>query len=391
MAATSVFLIALAITTSIFIEQAKYTTIAFYNVPETVEEAIKPIISQDLSMVQFKDLTETEYLAPKLNKKVQMIIAYNDATIQELSKKALNLPKAIKEKYPNSIKKSDYYTDRNQMVVQPILLDQFEAVVLRNAINKSEIQIPETFTQLGNFGRAAKWYYPLPIIITGAEDINVNSFITLMVNAFGGKAGYDNVAKQLKEIAKTTDDFYELLDINIGGDADSELTVRSLLNILKEWQNDNYFDAEWYIRNEKNTSKFIENAISALMFMNMTEHRNKPNPNIRYYIPMEIPVETAANSVSVQPAIVSLTFKNNEKTKIIQNRLAQTQNQETLSNITKLAPTILAGEAYDSLATNARFVAASTFGGPVPDLATISLSTEAERHAFAETIRNYLK
>lgn len=391
MAATSVFLIAVAITTSIFIEQARYTTIGFYNVPQEVQESLMPIVSHDLSMIQFKELTEEEYNAPKLNKRVQVLIAYNDATTQELTKKALNIPKNIKERYPNSIKKSIYYTDRNQMVIQPVLLDQFEAVVLRNAINRSEIQLPEKFSQIGNFGRASKWYYPLPITISGAEDINLNSFVTVMINAYGGKDGYKNVVNQLKEISKNTEDYTEFLDCKIGGDADENLTIRDLLNIIRQWQAENYIDAQWYERNSKNTSKFIDSAVTAMMFMNVSEHRTKPFPNIRYYNQIEIPVETATSSVSVQPAIVAMTFKNNEKTKAIQNRLSQTQNQEALSESTKFAPTILAGEAYDSLTTNARFIAASTEGGPVPDLATMALKTESERHAFSEMLRNYLK
>jgi len=391
MAATAVFLTAVAITSSIFIEQAKYTTIAFYNVPNEVKETIMPLASKDLSMIQFKDLTEADYTNPKLNKRVQMVIAYNDATTQELSKKAIHVSKEIKERYPNSIKNSEYFVNHKQMDIQPVLLDQFEAIVLRNALSRPEIQAPETFQHIGNFGKAAKWYYPLPIIISGAEDINVNSFVTLMINAYGGKAGYQNVAKQIQEIAKTTEDFSEILDIQIGGDADPELKLRDLINKLKDWQSENYIDAEWYIRTPQSTSKFIDNAVSALAFMNISEHRTKPNPNIRYYMQMEVPPQTAKTQVSVQPTIVALTFKNNEKTRAIQNRLSLTMNQELLSESTRLAPTILAGEAYDSLTTNARFMAASIQGGPVPDIATISLKTAEERHQFAEAIRQYLK
>jgi len=395
MAATAFFFTAIAITASIFIEQAKYTTVAFYNVPEEVEIALKPIIQKDSTMIKFKELTEEEYLAPKLNKRVQMVISYNDATTQKLSKKALSLPKSIKEKYPTSIKKSEYYTDHGAMVIQPVLLDQFEIIVLQTLLRRSEIQLPEHFSQLENLARAAKWYYPIPIAISGADDTTINSFLTMMVNLYGGKSAYDDIITKIQKIAKDSGDFSEILDYKIkttnSQGQSEEITIRILLNLIKDWQVNNYIDAEWYKRTNNHVAKFVDNNVAPIVITNLSEHRLLPDPNIRYYTQIQIPAQTTESRVSIQPAIVALTFKRNDKTKEIQQRLCATQNQEILSDNTKLAPTILAGEAYDSLTANARYLAASTSGGPVPDIGTMALCTQSERHQLAEAIRDYLK
>lgn len=367
--------------------KSKITTIGFYDVPSEVQTALQQTLTKEIPDLKFKTLSEKDVLDNKLNKNIEILISYNNAIIQKHKKKAETLTSSTAENYGNAIKKSKLYTENDKLVLQPVLLDMFEAIVTKNTYVYRNIPLPGVFSQIRTFAKQAQEFYPIPIVISGADDINVNSLFSVMVDAYGGKNAYFEMADKLSE----TTDFEAIYDYKIGGDAPDDFSIKSLLDILILWQNANLLDPVWYNRTEEKTSTFFEDAVPAMSFMNMSEHRLKPLPNIKYFSTMEIPSEYAQSRVSIQPAIVAMYFNNKDTALKIQKILSTIENQENLSNETKLAPAILQGETYDSLTNTARFMAYSNESGPVPDLATLAFTTKEQHHKLAETIRNYCK
>lgn len=371
-----------------FSKKSRITTIGFYNLPETYSNAIQDIIrGETKNNYKFIEINESDFLSEKIGEKLDILVGFNDANMQDLKNIAVELPKDVISRIPTTIKNSDFYMDNDEIKIFPIAIDLFETELLKTAVSRYEIPVPETVWDITKFGRTSKYYYSIPFVIAGAEDINMNSLLSILVASFGGKTGYYNVIKQLKN----TTDFSLIYDYRIGGDAADDVTIGSLLNIIKDWQDKSYLSAGWTNHTPKQVESLIDDNRVSLCFMNLSEHRTKRTPNIVYYSLYDFPNESAKINVSVQPVVVGISFTNKEETRLAFNRLSQEKAQEVLSLKTKIGPAMLRGTSCDIQADDARYIAASTEGGPVPDLGTAALKTQEQRHLLAEAIRNYFE
>lgn len=363
----------------------KSTTIAFYNLPQEISDALKEVITGTTEIdYKFIELSESELIEKK--KKYNILFAYNDINTKLLMENAVEIPNSIIERTPSTIKSSSFFQDNSGTVkAMPVAIDIFQTNFLRTAFTKYEIPEPETFGDLIKFGRTSKFYYSVPFVTAGHEDINVNSLLSLLVASYGGYEGYCNVINKISNLS----DFEQLYEIKIGGNADKDLTIASLLNIIKDWQTAGYLANEWTNLTTKQVVSLIDDNRIDLCFMNLSECRNITVPNIYYYNNVELQSETGIKNVRVQPVIVGLAFENTEAVRIALNRVSQEKNQEFISLKTKLGPAMLRGTSCDVQADDARYIAASTEGGPVPDLGTAALKTQEQRHLLAEIIRNY--
>lgn len=386
----SIFAVILIIGASTFLffglkNKKSITTVAFYNLPDEAVSTIRDVINGTTEIkYKFIELTEAEMLQGKT--KFDMLFAYNDANTKELMEKAFEIPDAVQARTPTTIKTSSFFQDKSgSFKAMPVAIDIFETNFLKTAFTKYEIPQPETFEDLIKFGRTSKFYYSVPFVTAGQEDINVNSLLSLLVASRGGYSGYCNVINQISKLS----DFDQVYDIKIGGDADTDVTISSLLDVIKSWQNAGYLANEWIYLSTKQVANLIDDNRIDLCFMNLSECRNINVPNIYYYNNVELESESSNKNVRIQPVIVGLSFKNTEETRIALNRVSQEKNQEFISLKTKLGPAMLRGTSCDVQADDARYIAASTEGGPVPDLGTAALKTQEQRHLLAETIRNY--
>lgn len=360
----------------------KITKIGFYNLPENCIQVIQEILTSNSTInYSFKTINEKEFLSKNLHKKYQMVFCYNDANTKILANSAIEIPENVKSRMPSTIKTSQFYTDENKNTkIMPIAIDYFAASYLETTDRVYKIPVPETFEEIGNFAHTSKYYYSVPLLIAGEVDDNINSLFTLMVQSYGGKEAYFNMLEQIKN----TDDFSKIYDYKIGGLADDNITVSYLLDILKDWQKNNYFAFNWTTMPLAQTDMIIEDNHVALSFMTLSEHRTKPLPNAKYYKKLNL-------ACDVQPVIVGMGFKDSEAVRIAMNRLSLPDSQELISFKTRLGPSMLQGTSYDIQADDARFFAAATETGPVPDLGTAALKTKEQRSLLAQAIRNYFE
>lgn len=375
-----------ALITGLCISSAKKTTVVgFYNLPEEYVSAIENQISKmEIKKLKFKNLTEDEFLSSKSTKNNSIIFAYNDLNTKTMADDAVPLNKDILTRMPSTIKNSAYFQNsKKQVTTMPVLMDNFETSVLRTTRTKYGIQWPETFNELQTFGKKAKQYYPAPLIISGELDINILSLFTEMVIAFGGQTGYEAVKNQLQK----SESFEELLNTQVT----DQLTVKAMLNELKELQKNGYIIPSWTTLKERDTYVLIDDNRTGAIFMNLSENRRKTMPNIHYYEILTFPVETEYKELSVQPVVVGLSFKNTQNCQKILTVLSTEEVQTDLSMETQLGPAMLRGGSFDIQADEARYLAASTRGGPVPDLGTAAYRKVEQRHALAENIRKWFE
>lgn len=361
------------------IKNKKITKVAFYDLPETSIEVIKEILTKDTKVeYNFIILNEKQFLNKNLYKKYDLLFCYNDANTQKLVNQAIQLPDNVAQRIPSTIKNSNFFTYDNNLKIMPVAIDIFEVAYLETTNKRYDIPVPSTIEEIGKFAHTSKYYYVIPLLIAGEVDQNINSLFTLLVQSYGGKEAYFNMIEQLKN----TTDFSKIYDYKIGGLADENITVSYLLDILKDWQKNNYFAFNWTTMSLPQTDLFIDDNHIALCFMNLSEHRTKPLPNAKYFKMLDL-------ACGVQPVIVSMGFKDSEQVRIALNRLSLPDSQTLISFKTGFGPSMLQGVSYDIQADDARYIAAATESGPVPDLGTAALSTKEQRSLLAQAIRNY--
>lgn len=361
------------------VRKSKTTYVAFYDIPDEACQVITKVITKDSNeKFVFKTLTQKEYLSKRLSKKYQLLFCYNDANTKELAQKAITIPPYVQERTPSTLRSSALYTYNDETKIMPVAIDIFEAAYLETTSWKYQIPVPQNFEELGDFAHTSKFYYNVPLLIAGEVDQNINSLFTMFVQAYGGKEAYFSMIDKLKN----TEDFKNIYGYKVGGLAGGKTSVADLLDKIKGWQEKEYFAYNWATMPLSQTDIMIEDNRVALSFMNLSEHRTKPMPNAKYYKMLELPC-------GVQPVIVGLGFKDSETVHLSMNKLSLPENQELISFETRLGPSMRQGTSYDIQADDARYYAAATESGPVPDLGTAALKTKEQRALLAQAIRDY--
>ena len=362
------------------------TSIGFYNVPDSYYEAYVDVITKDsTSKLKLIRLGDEDISSKKLTKKIDMLITYNGKLTQDLLSKAVSVPSSIEERFPRTVKSSSLFSLDNSLKIFPINFDLFETNILTTAVNHYDLPLPSFIEDISTFGLKAMEIYPIPIVLSGADDNTLNLFFTLLVEAFGGKEGYFNVKKQIEE--DSLNNFY-----NYVIHESNNLTVQTVLDLIKKWEDESILSRTWRTTTFTNTAQLIEDNRTTMALMTLSEHRNVLSDNLNYYETILFPSSInnkSSERCSIQPCVVGMIFNDNEDTRLVTNRLTLKDNQELLSLKTQMGPSTLQGTAFDRQADDARFFAASFPSGPVPDLATLCFIDKEMKHKMAELIRNY--
>lgn len=381
-----IVLVALAVTLTLLISnRSKTVTCGFYDVPEEYQKPIKTLVEEcGIKSIKFTQLSEKDVSSPKLGEKLDILFAFNDANTSVYADHAVPLTKKVAERIPGAMRNSSYFANSEGVpVVMPVVLDNFETSVLTTVYIKHNIAWPSSLEDLNEYCLRAKNYYPAPIIISGELDVNVLSYFTEMVISFGGKEAYESIKKQLADC----DDFMNLPEFVLPDDQGNMIRLKEVFEFFKDLQRKGYVISNWNRLSQKASNDLIDdNRISAIL-MNLSENRTKTMPNMYYYSVSIFPVKTQFKELSVQPVLGAVAFKKSEAARNILEKLSTPESQELLSVETRLGPAMLQGTPCDMQADDARYIAASTQYGPVPDLGTAALKTKEERHQLAEAIR----
>lgn len=206
------------------------TSIGFYNVPDSYYDAYVDVITKDnASKLKLVKLDDKDISSKKLTKKIDMLITYNGKLTQDLLSRAESVPSSIEERFPRTVKSSPLFSLDNSLKIFPINFDLFETNILTTAVNHYDLPLPSFIEDISTFGLKAMEIYPIPIVLSGADDNTLNLFFTLLVEAFSGKKGYFNIKKQIED-DDSLNNFY-----NYVIDESNNVTVKTVLDLIKKW------------------------------------------------------------------------------------------------------------------------------------------------------------
>ncbi len=380
----------------ILLSRSRQTTVAFFGISEGYANAFQDLAVQEEAYagVNWLTLSEEDVLSPRIHRKVDLLITYTGALTDSLALKTLPLPEQIASRYPRSIQRSPVFSAASEgqeaeFRVMPILLNHYEAAYFEVFQRRTGLSWPKTLKELESYARACLQWVDTPMICAGENDENLYLLISLLAESLAGADGYLQLVSDLRSL-ENKDNLDEVLDIPLKGKAPEGSSFRTLLDFIKGWQQEGLLLPDWYEASERLVTVFMEDNHAAVVFMSLEEHRSKPFLTIKYFQANPFPPEKGIKETTVEPAISALCFDKTELTDGLLNLFSSEKGQEVLSAATRLAPAALKGAAVDIQADDARYFAAASKGGPVPDLGRAVYLRESERALMAEEIRGYL-
>ena len=389
----AVVLVLLITTTGIFgivrYSDARRLDVAYYGVPESIATAINAVLEspdntsaqKKYSQVQSVLLTESDIRNTKrIAKKYDLLFMWNGANATNVAEKAVSLPESVYNLFPASVRHTGKVNNVPKML--PLLLDHYELACYRTYRNNAGLTLPETFNELESYLHTIKGYADYPLICAGKTDATLTAFISAFTESLAGSEGYATLVKA----AAGADRLSDVLDVSLG----KNISLASILGIIKQWQHEGLIHPQWYNVTEKDIESYMEEHRLGAIFMPLSEHRVKPLILIKYYDAVQFPKGDIANHALIAPVLVGMAFRNDASQLAALEHFAHTDLQTILSQHSKLAPAAARAEAHDVQADDVRFWAASCTDGPAPELGTAAFVSQVKTAMFAEEIRAYM-
>ena len=353
--------------------------IAFYGLSEDKCELLKKYIPQEENIIlEFDVISENSFDLAVVKEKYDMLFTWKGEITDTLSSVAAEIPSRILETIPNSL--------RDKKCV-PILLDHCEFSYKTDVLQKTNFENPPTsFKAFTEYLNAAKGVVFSPFFCNGAEDRIMIDFVGALVMANGGLKAYNNLIKELKKAEKLED----VIDLELN---EQKFTLRSVLDMLKEWPGQGLTHPAWFNGRGNDLLYFAEDGQLGVFFTLLSEHRKIPYNIISKYETFLVPPNyDGSNYGLIAPAISCMLLSENANCKRYIANFFTEDAQAELSNRTNLAPVHYRAQAYDRQADDVRFWSASCAGGAVPDLYYGVYQRKPEELInFCKEIRNYVR
>lgn len=352
--------------------------VAFYGLSEDMCTMLKEKIPQEENIIlEFDVISENAFDAGLVKDKYDMLFTWRGQITDSLQASAEDIPQRVLETMPTAL--------RNKKCV-PILLDHCELAYYTKTLKDTGLEIPASFKEYQAFLNAAKSKVFSPYFCNGAEDRIMIDFIGALVMAQGGLKAYNKLIDELR-INNSLD---AVLDVKLD---EKECTLRSILDMLKNWPNEGLTHPSWYNGRGNDLLFFAEDAQLGSFFTLLSEHRKIPYNVIKNYESAMFPVNVSpANYGLIAPALSGMLLSDNSNAKRYIANFFTEETQTEFSDKTNLAPVHSRAQAYDRQADDVRFWAASCAGGAVPDLYLAAYQRRPEElKKLCGEVRSYVR
>ena len=352
--------------------------VAFYGLSEDMCTMLKEKIPQEENIIlEFDVISENAFDAGLVKDKYDMLFTWRGQITDSLQASAEDIPQRVLETMPTAL--------RNKKCV-PILLDHCELAYYTKTLKETGLEIPASFKNYQAFLNAAKSKVFSPYFCNGAEDRIMIDFIGALVMAQGGLKAYNKLIDELR-INTSLD---AVLDVKLD---EKECTLRSILDMLKNWPKEGLTHPSWYNGRGNDLLFFAEDAQLGSFFTLLSEHRKIPYNVIKNYESAMFPVNVSpANYGLIAPALSGMLLSDNSNAKRYIANFFTEETQTEFSDKTNLAPVHSRAQAYDRQADDVRFWAASCAGGAVPDLYLAAYQRRPEElKKLCGEIRSYVR
>lgn len=368
-------------------ESDKTVKIAFCGLtPEITENLKKELPELEEVKLSFSELNKNDIDLGTLAEKFDLFFTWEGEITETLGKFSDDIPGKILQTIPTSLRKDLNSKDKK---AYPILLNHYEMAFYTPLSKNYNLDYPENWEAFQNYLQEASKHVFTPFFCEGGNDRTLLALVGSIVEARAGAAAY----KKLISTLAAAENLEAVIDLPLGECADGTITLRLVLDMLKQWAKDGLVHPLWYVATRNDVLYFMEDKQIAVLFDSLLEHRDVPYSIIKDYESMRVPADyEIADHGVITPAIVCMLLSDNMNNDDLLRPFATEDVQSRLSMLSKLGPTQYRAESYDRQADDVRFWAASCRFGSIPDIALAVYQRSPDSlKAFAQEIRQYLK
>lgn len=357
----------------------KTVNIGFYGVSEEMRQMLQDAMPQEENVIiKYTVIAENNVDLAAIAKKFDVLFTWKGEITDILNDNAEKIPKNYLEQLPKSL--------RNERVL-PILLDNYELDFKAIVAEKAQTNPTESFSKFLEYLNETKEIVFSPFFMNSMDDRVLFAFVGNIIESEGGSKAYSNFINSLKE----ADNLSSIMDISF--DEKQNVSLRSVMDMLKKWPDDGIAHPMWYSANEEDVRYFASSNQVAVFYTSLANHREYDYQFISEYVSVPMPYLTdSVDHGILAPQLCAMLLSNNSNSKRYLKELISEENQEAFSMKTMLGPVQYTAQAFDKQADDVRFWAASCPSGALPDPALAAFQRNPEKmKKFAEEMRSYFK
>lgn len=375
-------------------------TVAFYNVSEKVQTAIKAELNTmpinkskkqraKTTIYNFIVLDNTIPLSAqkKEMKKAKMIFATLDCDVKEFAmkdKKVRPQNASLLDVMPTTTKRTALASGEKLFAV-PLLYDFYEIDINRPIYNDSGIKNLAVWNDLLSFFEATiSLSSNSPFGFSGKDDKTLIDFVGCITEALDGTNSLDKARDELYAASKKGNLEETVLNLCEEGQP-----LYIAIENLSELYNAKYLNQTFSDFLPQDTRFFIENHLFYSTFFTLSEHRQIDNNVINEFTSIFVPGKSESDSRTFSaPTIVGIaTSKKDYVTEALS--LLASSRQSNLTFATSLAPTHANCSIPDKQADDVRFWLAASSGPNMP--LSAALPSDEMKNIVAEFLRKKSK
>ncbi len=359
--------------------------IAIYGLPKNVSEKIQEYVGSSGEKFDVTVIDGGSGFSVAESKKYDAVFMWNGVLAESLAKAAVDIPAQAYSKMPQAVRRSGLVDGKSRML--PILYDHVPLFFCKDASTYNDFSGPETLADLETDMETDRGNFSFPMLVAGAEDEDFYGFLSMAVESVLGADGYKALVKNVSE----KKDFRAVLDDVLVNTPDgASLSLRSVLEKIFDWQSRGLLQRQWYLVGRTDLFNLMQYRSFYVSAMPLDYYRNLPRMVGYNYSAYRFPVENPEMDHGlVAHEIVMIPRSNKKSLRNLEDYLVSLDVQEQLSNVTTFAPVHSQSGAYDSISDDARFYAASTKWGPLPQIDRAAFTSKEDAEKFAKDAREF--
>lgn len=379
----------------------KTLEIAFYNIPQEIQEEItKYIISQNenttINYIVIEDTIPLSEQAKELKKdlkNVSMIFAQTDEDVKEFSE-SNKLVQKVSSQYLSGMPISVISTinrDGNNISRIPFIFDMCQIDINYGAYKNTSVKSLNLWNDLIQVATEEKSVFDTPVIFAYKNDEELLNTFGQLIEVFADyeafETFYDSVYKAFKNYRANGSDALKEIDRLLKEDKGAQEAIFQLRRMMSK-QN-GVITSPVFSLNSNDTTFYADYNLCGIILSSLSAHR-KINPDAigsyrSIYYP---PVSANAQRKFTAQEYCIIPLSNSEETLSLISKICNT-DQTIISTATGLAPVQKSCATADHQADDVRFwITASS--GPLPPLTNALPEAKALEYT-AKALRNLLE
>ena len=353
--------------------------IAFYGVDGRVQAAVQSEVGKmNLRRVKYTVLDAGAPLPKNVHKKHSILIAKNSLAVKNRARDFAPPNEALFDALPISIRKATELESGGHYAL-PILLGHFEMAYYETARSKLGLSVPQSYGALLRYLERVKETAEIPLVCAGAEDPELFGFVSAMSESLWGAEGYKKMLAAARESSA--------LNKNTLPES-----LTRVLDEVKAMQKSGLLFSKWTKVSLRDLRYFMQERKLGAVAMFLSDRREIEYNLIKYYSSNFFPrYDNAEVHGIIAPQTVACLLSKKSGAALLLGQLVSSDAQESLSNLSQLAPTGSRAEAFDRQADDVRFWAASSSAGALGGIEEECDVSKERLHALAQRIRAYLE